>query len=79
MILPSVLADRLDKVRALLVDARRIGEWARPHVGLAKQRALRHTEHRLEAEVAYLGDLLEAAGNVVSDERAQSVRIEPAI
>lgn len=74
--LPLVLADRLDKLRALLVEARRINEWARPHVGLAKQWALRHTEHRLEAEVAYLGNLLEAADDIVSDERAQGVRVK---
>ncbi len=67
--LPAVLADRLEKVRALLAEARRVNAGARDHVGLAKQWALRHTEYRLAAEVAYLTDLLAAAPDVVSDER----------
>ncbi len=67
--LPSVLAQRLDKVRALLEEVRRINEGAREYVGEAKQWALRHNEYRLEAEVAYLTDLLAAAPNIVSDER----------
>ncbi len=68
-ILPSVLAERLDKVRARLAESKRINEGAREYVGLAKQWALRHTEYRLEAEVAYLTALLAAADDIVSDER----------
>ena len=67
--LPDLLARRLDAVRALLAEQRRLSEHARPRVGLAKQWALRHTEYRLEAEVAYLSDLLEAIGDVAADER----------
>ncbi|MGE5146346.1 MAG: PadR family transcriptional regulator [Candidatus Eiseniibacteriota bacterium] len=67
--LPSMLAVRLDKVRALLAETKRVNAGARDKVGLAKQWALRHSEYRLEAEVAYLTDLLAAAGDVVSDER----------
>jgi len=67
--LPSVLAERLDRVRALLAESKRINEGAREYVGLAKQWALRHTEYRLEAEVAYLTALLAAADDIVSDER----------
>jgi DNA-binding PadR family transcriptional regulator len=67
--LPSILAERLDAVRALLAESRRVSAGARPKVGLAKQWALRHTEYRLEAEVAYLTDLLEAAHEIVADER----------
>ena len=66
---PSVLAERLDKVRALLAENRRINEEARDYIGLAKQWVLRHFEYRLEAEVAYLTDLLAAAPDIVSDER----------
>lgn len=66
--LQDVLAKRLDKVRALLAEARRVNEGARPHVGLAKQWSLRHTEYRLEAEVAYLTDLCDAAKDIVADE-----------
>ena len=67
--MPSVLTKRLDKLRAILAEARRVNEGARPHVGLAKQWALRHTEYRLQAEVAYLTDLLEAAPAIVADQR----------
>ena len=67
--LPSVLAERLDKVRARLAETRRINEEARDYVGVAKQWALRHTEYRLEAEVAYMAALLNAATDIVSDER----------
>src|SRR5579871_5440004 len=67
--LPSVLAERLDRVRALLAESRRVNEDSRDYVGLAKQWALRHTEYRLEAEVAYLTDLLTAAADIVADER----------
>ena len=64
-----VLAERLDKVRALLAEIKRINEEARDYIGVAKQWALRHFEYRLEAEVAYLTDLLAAAADIVSDER----------
>lgn len=67
--LPSVLAERLDEARALLAEVRRTIADVRDHVGQAKQWALRHTEYRLEAEVAYLTDLLAAAPDLVSDER----------
>ncbi len=67
--LPAILSERLDKVRTLLAESRRINEGARPKVGLAKQWALRHTEYRLEAEVAYLTDLLNATNDIVCDER----------
>ena len=69
--LPTVLASRLDEVRALLDAKRRLNEKARLTVGLAKHWALRHTEYRLEAEIAYLGDLLAAAEAIVADEQAQ--------
>jgi len=67
--LPTILAQRLEKARALLADKRKLSEKARPTVGLAKQWALRHTEYRLEAEVAYLSDLLGAARDIISEER----------
>lgn len=68
-LLPSVLAERLDKMRGLLVEIKQINEGVREYVGLAKQWALRHIEYRLEAEVAYLAGLLTAANDIVSDER----------
>jgi hypothetical protein len=63
----AILSERLDKVRTLLAESRQINEGACPKVGLAKQWALRHTEYRLEAEVTYLTDLLNAANNIVCD------------
>ena len=65
--LPATLAERLERVRAMLAEARRVNEGARPHVGVGKQWALRHTEYRLEAEVAYLTDLLAAAPDIVAE------------
>ena len=67
--LPSVLAERLDKMRAILAESQRINEEARDYIGVAKQWALRHFEYRLEAEVAYLIALQAAAADIVSDER----------
>ena len=67
--LPLVLTERLDKVRALLAESKRINEEVREYVGQGKQWALRHTEYRLEAEAAYLTALLAAAPDIVSDER----------
>ena len=67
--LPSVLAERLDKVRALLAESQQINEEAREYIGVAKQWALRHFEYRLEAEVAYLTALRSAAADIVFDER----------
>lgn len=67
--LPAVLSERLAQVRSLLAKSQQINEGAREYVGLAKQWALRHTEYRLEAEVAYLADLLKAARDIVADER----------
>ena len=68
--LHMVIADRLKQVRGLLAEARRIAAWARPDVGLAKQWALRHTERRLEADVCYLEDLLQAAPGIADEERS---------
>ncbi len=68
-VLPSVLAERLEKVQGMLAENKRLSEGARDYVGVAKQWALRHFEYRLEAEVAYLTALLAAADDVVSDER----------
>ena len=67
--LPKVLAERLVKVQALLAETRSTLERAREYIGVAKQWALRHNEYRLEAEVAYLTDLLAAAPDIVSDEK----------
>ena len=67
--LPSVLTKRLEKVRGMLAENRRTSEEAQDYIGVAKQWALRHFEYRLEAEAAYLTDLLAAAPDIVEDER----------
>ena len=67
--LPSVLTKRLETVQALLSRTKHVNDDARPYVGLAKQWALRHTEYRLEAEVAYLTDLIATAADLVEDGR----------
>ena len=72
--LPSILAERLDRVRAMLAETRRVNDKAREHVGPAKQWALRHLEYRLEAEAAYLTDLIKAAPDIVAGERNQHPR-----
>ena len=67
--LPVVLGERLEKVRALLAQSRSINEDARDYITLAEEWAVRHTEYRLEAEVVYLSDLLNAANKIVADKR----------
>jgi hypothetical protein len=67
--LPAVLAERMEKLRAMLAEIRQVNEDAREYIGVAKQWALRHIEYRVEAEVAYLSDLLIVAGDIVEDER----------
>ena len=67
--LPAVLAERLEKVRAMLSEIRGINKEVHDYVGLAKQWALQHIEYRIKAEVTYLTDLLAAADDIVDDER----------
>ncbi len=67
--LPSLLTARLADMQALLAEKRRLSAGARAHVSLAKQWVLRHAEYRLEAEVAYLTDLLAEAGALVAEKQ----------
>jgi len=67
--LPDILADRLDRVQALLEERKRTNEEASEYISLAQEWALKHSEYRLEAEVAYLTDLLAAAPALVDDAR----------
>jgi len=67
--LPGAVTERLAAVRGMLAESRRINAESRPNVGLAKQWALKHTEYRLEAEVAYLSDLLKATADIVAEKR----------
>jgi DNA-binding PadR family transcriptional regulator len=65
--LPAILGKRLEAARAMLAARKQVTEAARAHVGVAKLWILRHSEYRLEAEVAYLTDLLKAANDIVND------------
>jgi len=65
--LPAILAKRLETARTMLAERKRVTENARGHVGVAKLWILRHSEYRLEAEVAYLTDLLKAAHDIAND------------
>ena len=67
--LPSVLAERLDTVRALLAEIKRINEEHGTMSAWPSNGRSVTSEYRLEAEVAYLTDLLAAAPDIVSDER----------
>ncbi|HBS21692.1 MULTISPECIES: PadR family transcriptional regulator [Thalassospira] len=64
----ELLADRLERMQALLTERSTMIEGALPYVGVAEEWALRHSEHRLAAEVAYLTDLLAAVPAIVEDE-----------
>ncbi|RYG31336.1 PadR family transcriptional regulator [bacterium] len=67
--LRPVLTDRLERIRATLEERRKRNEGAREYIGLAQEWALRHAEYRLEAEIAFLQDLLAATDEIVADER----------
>ena len=66
---PAIIAARLETLRAMLLERKRANAEIRAHVGAAKQWALRHPEYRLEAEIAYLGDLLKDTKNILSEDR----------
>jgi DNA-binding PadR family transcriptional regulator len=71
---PAIIAARMEKVRAMLAERKRMNAEIRTHVGPAKQWAMRHGEIRLEAEVAYLTELLKDAKSIVSEDRAAQLR-----
>ena len=65
--LPAILAKRLEAVKAMLAERRKVAEEVGGKAGLAKLWILRHGVYRLEAEVAYLSDLLKAATDIAND------------
>jgi len=71
---PAIIAERLKNVRAVLAERKRMHEEIRAHVGPSKQWAFRHGDYRLEAEIAYLTDLLKDAKAIVSEDRAAQIR-----
>ncbi|MBB4113235.1 DNA-binding PadR family transcriptional regulator [Rhizobium sp. BK226] len=74
--LPALLADRLARMKAQLEERRRMIEQALPFIGVAEEWAVRHTAHRMEAEVQYLTDLITALPNLIADERNPRPRKE---
>jgi DNA-binding PadR family transcriptional regulator len=71
---PALIAERLKTLRAMLAERKRMIDEVRVHVTPAKQWAMRHGEIRLEAEVAYLNELLQDAKNIVSEDRSAQLR-----
>jgi len=71
---PAIIAERLKNVRAVLAERKRMHEEIRAHVGPSKQWAFRHGDYRLEAEIAYLTDLLKDAKSIVSEDRAAQIK-----
>jgi DNA-binding PadR family transcriptional regulator len=67
---PALIAERLKTVRAMLDARKQVSERVRGQVTPSKQWAMRHGEIRLEAEVAYLSELLKDAKRIVSEDRA---------
>jgi DNA-binding PadR family transcriptional regulator len=71
--LPGLVAGRLDRLRALLAEARRNNDRARPYLSVGEAHALRHRERRLEAEIDWHADLLADLPAVVADERTRAL------
>ena len=71
---PAIIAERLKNVRAVLAERKRLHEEIRDHVGPSKQWAFRHGDYRLEAEIAYLTDLLNDAMSLVAEDRAAMIK-----
>ncbi len=71
---PAIIAERLKNVRAVLAERKRMHEEIRDHVGPSKQWAFRHGDYRLEAEIAYLTDLLKDTKAIVAEDRAAMIK-----
>lgn len=67
--LPNLLAARLERLQATLAVSSNTLATATPHISLAEEWALRHSEHRLRAEVDFLSALVDVAPQIVADER----------
>ena len=71
---PAIIAERLKNLRTMLAERKRTNEEVRAHMGPSKQWAMRHGDYRLEAEIAYLTDLLKDAKAIVSEDRAAQIK-----
>ena len=65
--LPAILTKRLEAMRAMLAERKKVTAEVGLKAGHAKHWILRHSEYRLEAEVAYLTDLLKSANDIAND------------
>jgi DNA-binding PadR family transcriptional regulator len=71
---PALIAERLKTMRAMLGARKQVSESIRAHVPPSKRWAMRHGEVRLEAEIAYLTELLKDAKSVASEDRAAHLK-----
>ena len=71
--LPGLLQGRLNALEAQLAEADRINAWAEPYIGITKRSALKHGQHRLRAEIAYLREVLADIDAIVAEVTAGTV------
>lgn len=71
--LPALLDARLKALEAQLAEAIRVNEWANPYISVTKRSALKHGQHRLQAEIAYLREVLEDIDAIVAEVAAGKV------
>lgn len=69
--LPAVLEARLAALTALLDTVVAGNAVAAPQLTVAETHAVGHREHRLRAEIAWLGTVLAAVPDIVDDERSR--------
>ena len=65
--LPGLLDARMKALEAQLAEATRINAWAAPYIGVTKRSALKHGQHRLRAEIAYLQEVLEDMDAILAE------------
>ncbi|QDP97743.1 PadR family transcriptional regulator [Microlunatus elymi] len=70
--LPATIQGRLARLRVLLSSRQQFSDWAGPHISLAKAHALCHREFLLRAEIAWHEQLLDAADDIIGDERSRN-------
>lgn len=71
--LQGLLEVRLRTIEAQLAEATRVNEWAAPYIGITKRSALKHGQHRLRAEIAYLLEVLADIDAIVAEVAAGQV------
>ncbi|WP_337267467.1 PadR family transcriptional regulator [Oryzifoliimicrobium ureilyticus] len=71
--LPALLQARLKALEERLAEADRINAWAAPYIGVTKRAALKHGQHRLRGEIAYLREVLDDIDAIVAEVAAGKV------